>query len=381
MFEFDMIQCGMIVLFLMAIGEVISHKLKMIIPSLLASAILFLILVWCNIIPSSVIEDSGFLSFTSVAMMLNIVGMGISTNPKELISNWRVVLLAAATYATQTISLLLIMSLLFGRNMAIGGLPGGAAVGLIVQEHARALDLDNVVVLSVLVLSVQLLVACPLVSLMLRKEVTRYQKEGLLTQAVAEHAADTAASVKHKANSPYLSLFRLYLVAWVASRLELYTGLSKYIFCLLLGAILAYVGFFPKDEMERSKSQGMILVMMMSMMFYGFADATPQMFKDLMIPFVCVLGIDVASIFLFSRVFGKLLKFSKPMSFAISLNIMVGYPMNLMLTQDNIDYLIPDPEERKVLNQQLGTQMVIGGFTSVTILSTIMAGLLVNLLH
>lgn len=381
MFEFDMIQCGLIVLFLMAVGEVISHKLKMIIPSLLASAILFLILVWSHIIPVTVIEDSGFLQFTSVAMMLNIVGMGISTNPKELMANWRVVALAASTYAGQTIVLLLVMSLLFGINMALGGLPGGAAVGLIVQEQARALQLNDVVVLSVLVLSVQLLVACPLVSWMLRKEVHRYRTEGLLANGLTEVSAATDTASRHKANSPYLSLFRLYLVAWIAARLEMYTGLSKYIFCLLLGAILAYIGFFPKDEMERSKSQGLILVMMMSMLFYGFAGATPQMFQDLMLPFICVLIVDVASIFLFSQIFGKMLKFSKPMSFAISLNIMVGYPMNLMLTQDTIDYLIQDEEEKKYLHQHLSTQMVIGGFTSVTILSTVMAGVLVNLMH
>lgn len=377
MFEFDMVQCGLIVLFLMAIGEVISYKMKMMIPSLLASALVFLALVWSGILPSTVIEGSGFLQFASVGMMLNIVGMGISTNPKELLANWRVVVLAAATYLGQTVVLLLIMSLLFDWNLALGGLPGGAAVGLIVQEQARALQLDDVVVLSVLVLSVQLLAACPLMTWMLRKEVARYRREGLITNGV-EETTQTAADSKHKTNSPYLSLCRLYLVAWIASRIELYTGISKYIFCLLLGAVLAYVGFFPKDEMERSKSRGLILVMMMSTLFYGFADATPQMFLELMIPFVSVLAIDVVSIFVFSQIFGKMLKFSKHMSFAISLNIMVGYPMNLMLTQDTINYLVEDEKERNYLNQHLATQMVIGGFTSVTILSTVMAGLLVK---
>ena len=42
MFEFDMIQCGLIVLCLMVAGEVISHRLQAIVPAILASALLYL---------------------------------------------------------------------------------------------------------------------------------------------------------------------------------------------------------------------------------------------------------------------------------------------------------------------------------------------------
>jgi len=179
MFEFDLIQCGLLVLFLMVLGEVISHKLKAVVPSILASAVLYLILVWSHILPASVIQDSGLIHLTSIAMMFVILGMGISTNLLELLTNWRVVALAALCYICQTGLVILIISYIFDLNTAIGGLPGGAAVALIVQERAKALGHEQIVVLSVLLLAVQGLVACPLVSWMLRKEVTR--EIGLLT--------------------------------------------------------------------------------------------------------------------------------------------------------------------------------------------------------
>ena len=120
--------------------------------------------------------------------------------------------------------------------------------------------------------------------------------------------------------------------------------------------------------------------MMMVNVINGYSSATIDMFIDLMAPLVSVLLVDVISIFILSRFIGKLLKFSKPMSFAISLNVMIGFPLNLMIAQDIINFLAESPEENRILNQKIASKMVIAGFTSVTFLSTIGAGLLVGMM-
>lgn len=377
MFEFDLIQCGLIVLLLMVAGEVISHKFKAVVPSILASSVLLLILIWTNILPANVIQASGLTHLTSLAIMFVILGMGISTNPRELMENWRVVTLAALCYVAQTAIVLIVISTLFDRNTAIGGLPGGSAVALIIQERARALGHDHIVVQSVLLLAVQGLAACPLVSWMLRKEVKKCQNEGICAEAETSLQPDQSPAKPRKEQSPYWSLLRFYAAAWVAGRLELATGISRYVFCLLLGVVLAKAGFFSRDEMERSKSHGFLSVMMMTMCLDGFSGATPEMFLSLLKPLCCILLVDVVSIFLLSQIIGKFLGFSRPMRFAICLNVMVGFPLNLMLAQDIIDFLVDSPEEKEVLNRRIGTKMVIAGFTSVTFLSTVGAGLLV----
>lgn len=396
MLEFDLVQCGLIVLFLMTAGEVISHKLKAVVPSILASAVLFLIFVWSGILPSSVIQDSGLIHLTSIAMMFVILGMGISTNITELLSNWKVVALSALCYVGQTVLLIFVISLIFDFNTAIGGLPGGAAVALIVQERARTIGQEQIVLLSVLLLAVQGLVACPLVSFMLRKEVKRElslseknsPKEGSCASQDKPSETDSSLhtssgnpSEKEKRNqSPYWSLLRFYIGAWLASRLEMYTGLSRYVFCLLLGILLTRIGFFRKDEMDRSKSHGFLTLMMMTMIFNGFSEATPDMFLSLLTPLCCILLVDVAAIFLVSKVIGHFFGFSPAMRFAIGLNVMVGFPLNLMLAQDIIDFLADTDEEKAFLNGQIATKMVIAGFTSVTFLSTVGAGLLAGLM-
>lgn len=66
------------------------------------------------------------------------------------------------------------------------------------------------------------------------------------------------------------------------------------------------------------------------------------------------------------------------MSFALGLNGMIGFPLNMMLSQDIIDYMTDIPEEKELLHQQISSRMVIAGFTSVTFLATLGAALLVN---
>ena len=379
MLEFDMIQCGLIVLCLMVAGEVISHRMQAIIPAILASALLYLALLWANILPPTLIQDSGLTHLTTISMMFTIVGMGASTNPKDLLENWRVVVLASISYIGQTLITLLVISTLFHRNMAIGSLPGGAAVALIVQERAKELGYEQIVLLSVLLVAVQSLISCPLVSIMLRKEVVRFQKSGIHFPRQKE--TKSSADVNTRRESPYWALLRFFITAWIASRLEFFTGISKYVFCLILGVFLTKLGFLHRDEMDRSKSRGLLSLMMMTMILDGFSAATPDMFAELLLPLVCVFSVEVISIFILSTLFGRFFGFSREMSFSICLNVMIGFPLNLMLAQDIIDFLVENPDEKKVMNQQISTKMVIGGFTSVTFLSTVVAGLLVGFMH
>lgn len=377
MFSFDMIQCGFIVLCLMVVGEICSRRMKASVPAILVSALLYVALLWSGILPSTLIKDSGLTHLTAIAMMFMIIHMGASTKPKELLDNWKVVVLAAITYVGQTALMILVISLLFSKNIALGSLPGGSAVALIVQERANALGYDEIVILSVMILALQSLIACPLASWMVRKEIFRYQTTNQ-DKKEKELAAHLEKVQEEEEESPYWALLRMFAVAWIASRLEMICGISRYVFCLILGVALAKVGFLHRDEMERSKSRGFIMLMMMTMVLNGFSAATPALIIQLLKPLVCVFAVEVLSIFLISRMVGKKLGFSKEMSFAICLNVMIGFPTNLLLSQEVINVYARTAEEKEQLHLKVATKMVIGGFTSVTFLSTVMAGILVQ---
>lgn len=384
MFEFDMIQCGMLVLLLMVLGEIVSRQMKAAIPAILVSALLYVGAVWAGIVPNALVRTSGLTTLTSIAMMFVIINMGASTNPKELLENWKVVVLAAISYFVQITITILVISLLFDRNMAIGCLPGGASVALMVQERARSLGYDQVVLLSAMLLSVKGLISCPLASMVVRREVRRRINEGIVVpQAVSDGRENGLFPEDNgmRTESSYMALFRFFLVAWIASRLELATGVSRYVFCLILGVLMTKAGILYKNIMDQSRSQGMLMLMMMTMALEGFSSATPELFMRMLIPMACVLLVEVSSITLNSFLFGRFFGFSREMSFVICLNVMVGFPLNMMLAQDIISFLVEEPKKREVLDREIATRMVIAGFTSVTFLSTVTMGVLVGLIQ
>lgn len=380
MFEFDMLQSCMVIALLVIVGEIVSRWMKAAVPSILIAGLIFIAGMWSGILPADLADLSGLTTMTSVGIMMVIVHMGSTTNLKELAANWRVVFLAAVSFFGQLALLFLVIGSIYGMNIAVGSLPGGMTTALIVQERARLFGYEHIVVLSMLIWSVQGVVACPLVSFFLKKEVKRLQANGLV-QYVEETKGSERAKVEKPAESHYWPLLRLLVVAWLCSRIEILTGFPKYVLCLLLGVVFTEIGFLRKNEMDGTKSQGFIFFMMMAMVMAGYGAFTPEMFLQMLVPLLSVFACEVVSIILICGFLGPKLGFSRPMGISIGLNVMVGFPVNLMISEDVINFLVKEENQRKALLSQISTKMVLGGFTSVTFLATIAAGFLVVLMH
>ena len=123
------------------------------------------------------------------------------------------------------------------------------------------------------------------------------------------------------------------------------------------------------------------MFILMSVVLSGFSSSTPQMLGRMLLPLVCVLALDCLSLTLASLLLGRLLGFSRWMSVALGFNIMIGFPPNMIISQDIINYLTEDADTRAALMEQIGNRMVIAGFTSTTFLANMMAGLLVTLMR
>ncbi len=379
MFSFDLIQSGMILSALFVSGEWLSKKLKGAVPSFLCAGFLFAALLWSGLLPGDLVNRSGMTSLASLAIMFVILSMGSTTNFRELAKSWRVVLLAAVAYLFELAVVLLVIGGLFGRNLSIAALPGGSPVAFMVQQRARTLGYDDCIVLSVLLLSMQGLVGCPVVSFLVRKEAGRLLDAGVPVSN--DNSPRSISDIPAAGESPYSAFLKLYLGAWLAQRLSELTGISSYVLCLLLGVVLLELGFYRKNQLSGTQANGFFFFAMMSVVLSGFSSATPEMLLRMLVPLLCVLTLDVFSITVCSLMIGRFLRFSPYMSVALGFNIVIGFPPNMMISQEIISYLTDDPEKRSVLMEQIGTKMVIAGFTSNTFLANIMAGLLVALMR
>ena len=120
---------------------------------------------------------------------------------------------------------------------------------------------------------------------------------------------------------------------------------------------------------------------MMCAVISGFSSATPQMFTQMLPPLLLVLAVEVISVLLVSMTVGQLLGLSGPMSRALAMNIMIGFPMNMLISQEIIQSLTEDPARREILTAEISSRMIIGGMVSTTVLATAAAGLLAGLMR
>lgn len=247
MLEFDVLQSGLVILLLLALGDVLTHFTRGAVPAVLFAGLAYMLCCWAGVLPGDLLESSGLGELPAVVMMMVIVNMGASMDISKFVSNWRVALLAVLVFAGQILALFSVVGGIYGVNTAIGGLPGGMAAALIVQERARALGYE-------------------------------------------------------------------------------------------------------------------------------------QMFTQMLPPLLLILLTDLAAITLLSALIGRMLGFSPYMGIALGMNIMIGFPLNMLISQDVIYRLVVDERKRSLLMSDIGDRMVICGMISVTFLSTTAASFLVALM-
>ncbi|MFY9603301.1 MAG: hypothetical protein WAR00_01410, partial [bacterium] len=61
-----------------------------------------------------------------------------------------------------------------------------------------------------------------------------------------------------------------------------------------------------------------------------------------------------------------------------ALTALYGFPPNYILTMEAIKAVVENQEEREFLTNEMLPKMLVGGFTTVTIVSVILAGIFVG---
>lgn len=113
----------------------------------------------------------------------------------------------------------------------------------------------------------------------------------------------------------------------------------------------------------------------MAFIYEGLNKATPEMLLEVLLPLAKIIIIGVAGLLIFAFIIGKILKESPYMSLCIALNALYGFPPNFILTNEVIKSLTNDNDESEYLTNKILPKMLIGGFTSVTIASVLIAGI------
>ncbi len=383
------------VIFALAIGDFISIKTRAFIPSVFISALVFLIGYW-TIFPKNILEQIGFIKpIIFFSMLFLVIHMGTLLSIKDLLRQYKTVIIALSSIVGICFGVLIFGSLFFPMKTLIIATPpltGGLVAALLMSQAAMAKHLETLSVLAILVYVMQGFIGYPLTAFMLRLEgnklLKKFRAKELKTKHINLHEEldkknKTLIPAMPKAyQTTYIILFKMSILASISVFLEYLSGnyVSKYIIGLVLGVIAAELGFIERKPLDISGTFGFYITALMAFIFGTLAKSSPAMLANLAVPFISIIILGVIGLLIFALISAKVLKQSLPMSCAVGLNALYGFPPNYILTLEAANALGKNKEEVEFLKEEILPKMLVGGFVSVTIVSVIVAGIFVKFL-
>lgn len=384
-----------VVMVIMALGEAVSKKSKGRIPSLLIVAICFLTGYW-TIFPKDILNISMVMSVRTITMSVILLQVGAMFSLSELKKEWRAVIITLLSVAGVMVFAGIAGALFFDINTALVAIPpltGGGIATIIMSDAAAAAGLTELAMLASIIYIMQGFVGFPLTSFMLRRAgrkllegfrsgtvaITESKEEKTLkTEKKAGKTLNDMVPEKYKVPSYYLA--KLAVLAIVAVLLESITGLNVSLTMIIVGVLAAHFGILEKDPLKKGNSFGILMLCLTASFMRYFADASPEQVFSLILPVVTFLAAATLGIALFTIPLGKKFGYPLELSIAIGLNCFLGFPYNFVITNEVIASLAQNQEESDYLDGILMPKMIIGSIVAVSMVSAVIASVLVPFL-
>jgi hypothetical protein len=384
----------LIMLAVLVIGEVVSRITKGKVPSALVITVLMIAGFW-TILPKDLVARTGVnAQIYALSAMLLVVNLSTLISRKEMQSQWRTIIISLLGLAAICGITLTLSARLFGWQNAVAATPpltGGIIATAMMQQAASAQGLQMAALIALISFVMQGILGYPLTSFFLGREAKRLNTLYLEGKLAGEKSGGAAAERKDnvftKLKSSSFILLKLVIVAflsyWVELGISQLTGgkftISRYVWCLVLGFIASEFKMLEKDALGQSNSYGLLLNMLLIYLFGSLNIATPDMFwrvAGYCAGFVAIAAMGMAVMaFIACKIF-KSNTFS--MCYSIILTAFYGFPINVMLTNEAVEGATDDKDARGIISSHIMPKMLVGGFTSVTIVSVLIAGVLMN---
>lgn len=382
---------AMVILGLIALGEVISIITKARIPMLFIALMGYLVLIWIGVLPKNMIMNSGFVTVgTVLGTAPVIVHMGTLIPLKSIKLQWKAVAIAVLGIIIASVLILTLVTFIFDYPVAVAGvgpLTGGIIALLVTSEGLKELGLVSLVTIPVLIMAVQSLFGIPIATNILRRYALKIRSEMDNGTYVPEFKeADKAENGKdkfflpQKYRSNLILLFLLFVGGAIAVVLGKYTVIPYSLWSLVIGVLGRVVGFYPERVMERANAFtiGMagiiflIIIMMNDITFGQFIGYLPEVFTIIIVGIIGIIGGGYLG--------SKLFKWDPLKGIPVALTATFGFPGDYIVCEEVSRSVGRDKEEEEEIFNEILTPMLVGGFTTVTVGSVIIASILIKTL-
>lgn len=375
-------------LLVFAISEILAKVTKGWVPSVLVIMILMLVGFSTGLFPKTIIDDAGVSdALFKVACGLLVTHLGTLISRKEMAAQWKTVIISLMGVASIAIICLTLGTALFGFDNAIAAAPplaGGAIATAMMSSAATEAGKTSAALVAIVCLSLQGLVGYPLTSFCLKKETKRLTK----LYRNGEFKASTAASEdkkdekKKRATSTTIILLKLALITLAAYWIDYATKgyIPMYVICLLLGFAAHELKLVETDALHEASSYGFVMTALMMGLFKTLASSGTDGIASGVGISAALVAFATVAMGLMALLASKIFKQSFFMCYAIVLNAFSGFPINMLITTEAININTEEGDERDNITAEIMPKMLVAGFVCVTIVSVLLAGILVRFL-
>ena len=381
----------MIVLIVFALGDIVGKITKGKLSGMMVVMLLLLVGFLTKLFPADIIDQGGLTALSKLAIAMVLFNMGTTLNVKQLIEEWRTVLMAALCMLASCVVMLLV-SPIIGFDTVLVGMPviNGAAMATSLMASAAAeKGLATAAALCAVIYSVQKFVGAPIASAMgirYGKKLLKAYRENPAQFKKQETGNGASAKVsfadKHK--EWYSANVMMALVAagsWVAHILGDLTPINYSIWALLLGVACAASGLVPTKPLQKSNSYGLMMVAVFgsiipSLAKVSLSDLGTMAFQTIVLFVAALIGVALVGWVLPTwKLVGD-----KDLAVGIGVEQFLGFPSNVVICREVGDAVGETPEEKAFIEDTLNVPYVVGGITVITVLSTMLAGFVINML-
>ena len=381
----------MIVLIVFALGDIVGKITKGKLSGMMVVMLLFLLGFLTKLFPADIIDQGGLTALSKLAIAMVLFNMGTTLNVKQLIEEWRTVLMAALCMLASCVVMLLV-SPIIGFDTVLVGMPviNGAAMATSLMASAAAeKGLATAAALCAVIYSVQKFVGAPIASAMgirYGKKLLKAYRENPAQFKKQEtgNGASAKVSFADKNKEWYSANVMMALVAagsWVAHILGDLTPINYSIWALLLGVACAASGLVPTKPLQKSNSYGLMMVAVFgsiipSLAKVSLSDLGTMAFQTIVLFVAALIGVALVGWVLPTwKLVGD-----KDLAVGIGVEQFLGFPSNVVICREVGDAVGETPEEKAFIEDTLNVPYVVGGITVITVLSTMLAGFVLNML-
>lgn len=388
----------MIILALIAVGEIISIITRARVSMFLVALVGYLLLIWMGIIPKDLIGDSKFIEVGAVLGTAPIIiHMGTLIPLKAIRTQWKAVAISLLGIIFGAGLILLLVTIVYDYKTAVAGtgpLTGGVVAFLVTSEGLKEVGFASLVTISALILSLQSLFGMPLSANLLRRYAIKFRNQvdaGTYTAAALEAGVNNLFDsekaeeqnvtwIPKKYQTNLILLFQLFIGGAIAVVLDNFTGIPYSLWALVLGMGGRLIGFYPDRVMERANAFTVGMAGLVFLIIATMNDTTFSMFISYLPETFLIIFVGIVGIFIGGFIGSKLFKMDPLKALPVALTATVGFPGDYLVCEEISRSVGRNKEEEEMILNEILTPMLIGGFTTVTVGSVVIASILIKTL-